>query len=102
DDFPRLPRWKGQPISGRYSLHNDSHDAIESVTNLPSAKAIPAALQGFVGSLPHHNEIAVDEAGDHSNKLYNVPEFQRQFALRYHLALRHITAAFRSHPEVGG
>jgi hypothetical protein len=97
-DFERFARWKGHPISGRYSMHNDSHDAIETVTNLPSDSAIPKALQSFVGSLPHHNEIAVDEDGDHTNKLYGVKEYRRHFALRYHLALRHITAVFAKHP----
>jgi hypothetical protein len=99
-DFERFARWKGRPISGRYSLRNDSHDAIEAVTNLPSAEAIPTALRAFVGSLPHHNEIAVDEDGDHSNQLYPPAEHKRQFALRYHLALRHITAALQAHPKL--
>jgi hypothetical protein len=97
-DFDRYTRWQGRPISGRYSLRNDSHDAIEAVTNEPSDTAVPEKLKGFVGSLPHHNEIAVDEDGDHSNKLYGVSEFKRHFALRYHLALRHITDVLLAHP----
>ena len=97
-DFDRYTRWKGRPISGRYSLHNDSHDAIEAVTNAPGSNAIPSSAHKLVGSLPHHNEIAVDEDGDHSNKLYGAAEYRRHFALRYHLALRHITDAFLAHP----
>jgi hypothetical protein len=100
DDFERFSRWQGRPISGRYSLLNDSRDTIESVTNPPSASALPPALRSYVGSLPHHDEIAVDEDGDLSNALYGVREYRRQFALRYQLALRHITAAFAQHPDL--
>ena len=98
-DFDRFSRWRGRPISGRYSFPNDSHDNIETVTNTPPATALPsAAAKNFAGSLPHHNEIAVDEDGDHTNSLYNAAQYKQQFALRYHLALRHITAAFQAHP----
>jgi hypothetical protein len=46
----------------------------------------------------HHNEIAVDEDGAHTNALYNTTQYKQQFALRYHLALRHITRSFQAHP----
>ena len=100
-DFDRFQTWKGRAISGRYSFPNDTHDAIESVTNAPPATALPStAAKNFAGSLPHHNEIAVDEDGDHTNALYNATQYKQQFALRYHLALRHITAAFAAHPAL--
>jgi hypothetical protein len=100
EDFDRFTKWRGRAISGRYSFPNDSHDAIEAVTNAPTDAAIPrGAAQTFAGSLPHHNEIAVDEAGDHTNLLYPLAaDYAKQFALRYHLALRHITGAFQAHP----
>jgi hypothetical protein len=100
-DFERFDAWKGRAISGRYSLPNDSHDAIETATNAPPSTALPnAAAKNFTGSLPHHNEIAVDEDGAHSNALYTIPRYKEQFALRYHLALRHITTAFQAHPAL--
>jgi hypothetical protein len=45
--FDRLARWKGRPISGRYSFHGDSQDIIERLTNAPpdSAFPTPAARQ---------------------------------------------------------
>jgi hypothetical protein len=98
-DFDRFSTWRGRAISGRYSLPNDSHDAIETGTNAPPTTALPtAAAKNFAGSLPHHNEIAVDEDGAHTNALYNTTQYKQQFALRYHLALRHITRAFQAHP----
>lgn len=98
-DFDRFEAWRGRPISGRYSFPNDSHDAIETVSNAPPPSALPTPkARNFAGSLPHHNEIAVDEDGDHSNAIYGTAEYKRQFALRYHLALRHITSAFQAHP----
>jgi len=100
-DFDRFDAWHGRAISGRYSFPNDSHDAIETATNAPPATALPsAAAKNFAGSLPHHNEIAVDEDGDHTNALYTAPRYKAQFALRYHLALRHITSAFQAHPAL--
>jgi hypothetical protein len=99
-DFDRLAKWRGRPISGRYSFPNDSHDAIETVTNAPSASALPKSGQNFAGSLPHHNEIAVDEAGSHTNAIYTATQYQDQFARRYQLALQHITQVFKAHPAL--
>jgi hypothetical protein len=102
-DFDRFAAWRGRPISGRYSLPNDTHDAIEAVTNAPPSKALPTpAARNFAGGLPHHNEIAVDEDGPHSNQLYGATEYQAQFKLRYKLALAHITSAFSAHPKLTG
>ncbi|HEY3255193.1 MAG TPA: transglutaminase domain-containing protein [Polyangiaceae bacterium] len=99
--FDRLARWNGRPISGRYSLHGDSQDVFERLTNAPPDSAFPnAAARQFVGSLPHHNEIAVDEEVG-SNKLYGTAAFKEQFAWRYHLALNHMVAALKKHPQIG-
>lgn len=101
-DFARFSRWQGRPISGRYSLPNDSRDPIERLTSPPPSSAISTAQRGYVGSLPHHNEIAVDEDGDHTNALYDAREYRRQFTLRYQLALRHISDALAQHPGLQG
>ena len=99
--FDRLARWKGRPISGRYSLHGDSQDVIERLTNAPPDSAFPnLPARQFAGSLPHHNEIAVDEEVG-KNKLYGTAAFKEQFAWRYHLALRHMVLALKKHPQIG-
>ena len=99
--FDRLARWKGRPISGRYSFHGDSQDVIERLTNAPPDSAFPnPAARQFAGALPHHNELAVDEEVG-SNKLYGSAAFKEQFAWRYHLALRHMVTALKQHPQIG-
>ena len=99
--FDRLARWKGRPISGRYSFHGDSRDVIERLTNAPPDSAFPnAAARQFAGALPHHNEIAVDEEVG-SNKLYAAVAFKEQYAWRYHLALGHMVVALKKHPQIG-
>jgi hypothetical protein len=45
------------------------------------------------GSLPHHNEIAVDE-DQGSNILYDKGKFAAQYQLRKDAAVRHIRQAF--------
>lgn len=102
-DFDRLARWRGRPISGRYSFENDSsHDVIERVTNVPPARCFPTpAARNFAGSLPHHYELAVDESGSHTNRLYTSAQYQQQFSLRYALALAHISKDFKAHPQLG-
>jgi hypothetical protein len=49
---------------------------------------------GVRGALPHHQEIAVDEASQKSNKLYDATEFARQFRLRRQTAIEQIRARF--------
>ncbi len=102
-DFDRLARWGGRPISGRYSFSGDSKGVIERVTNSPDPALFPNdAARKFAGSLPHHDEIAVDEAGsDKSNKLYPVGTYASQFALRYGLAVQHAANALKAHPQLG-
>lgn len=100
--FDRLARWKGGPISGRYSLHGDSHGFIESITSLPPATSFPdPAARQLAGSLPHHDEIAVDEEGG-TNAIYSANDHKEQYAWRYHLALRHMVAALKKHKQIGG
>jgi hypothetical protein len=98
--FDRLSRWHGRAISGRYSLSGDSQSTIESITNTPASSLFPSSAdRQFAGSLPHHDEIAVDmEPG--SNKLYAKDEFALQYRWRYHLALRHMVAALQKHPSL--
>jgi len=98
----RRAAWHGKPISGRYSFTDDSKGFIESITNKAPTKVFPSqAARRFAGSLPHHNEIAVDEAGGgHSNRQYSEKEYKAQFQLRYRLALQHITEALAAHPKL--
>lgn len=102
DEAQRLA-WGNRLISGRYSLHRDSHSAIEKLTNEPSEEAIPKAKRPEVGALPHHDEIAVDVAKKpKEHELYDDDEFAAQFKLRYSLALEHLVRELRRHPGVGG
>ena len=60
--FDRFARWRGHAISGRYSLKGDAHGVVEKLVNLAPAAAFPTpAARSLAGSLPHHDEIAVDE-----------------------------------------
>ena len=99
-DFDRLKVWKGHPISGRYSLPGDSQNFFEAITNAPNA--FPSAkARKLAGSLPHHDEIAVDEAGsNHSNKIYSKAQYAEQFKLRRSLAIAHIANALAAHPDL--
>lgn len=101
-DFDRLKVWKGHPISGRYSLPGDSQNFFEGITNAPRANNFPSAkARKLAGSLPHHDEIAVDEAGSgHSNKIYSKAQYAEQFKLRRSLAIAHITKALAAHPDL--
>jgi hypothetical protein len=88
--------WKDKIISGRYAQHGDSHNAIEWGTAIPRELKKRADFPKR-GSLPHHNEIAVDaknkEAG---HRLYkDDAEYARQYALRYDAAKRHIAQEFK-------
>jgi hypothetical protein len=98
--FDRLSKWQGRAISGRYSLSGDSKSFIERITNAPSSSLFPSqAVRQFTGSLPHHDELAVDMATG-SNKLYKSAEFALQYRWRYHLALRHMVAVLKKHPAL--
>ncbi|TCV90627.1 transglutaminase domain-containing protein [Sulfurirhabdus autotrophica] len=84
--------WKGKLISGRYAQKMDSHGITEAITFIPASltKDKNFALRG---SLPHHNEIAVDEDTG-SNTLYAASKFAAQYKLRKDAAVRHIRKAF--------
>jgi hypothetical protein len=98
--FDRLSKWHGRPISGRYSFSGDSKSWIESITNAVPGSAFPTAVdRQFAGALPHHDEMAVDEATG-SNRLYSSAEYALQYRWRYHLALRHMVGVLKKHPSV--
>lgn len=98
--FDRFAKWRGHAISGRYSLKGDSHGVVEKFVNLAPADAFPTpAARSLAGSLPHHDEIAVDEEHG-SNKLYGPARYAAQYRLRYALALAHITLALKNHPAL--
>lgn len=101
--------WRGKIISGRYAQDGDSgFRPIEMATFIPK-KLLDKTFKKR-GSLPHHNEIAVDEeAFDSSHKLYkNISNpqgnerlaYSNQFAWRKNTAIDHIRTAFVScwHP----
>ena len=91
----RSAAWQGQLVSGRYAQRHDSHGVIEAITYIhpPALETAP----GFAvkGSLPHHNEIAVDEVSQSSShKLYAGNVYRNQYATRYAAAVQHIRKAF--------
>jgi hypothetical protein len=87
--------WKARIISGRYAQHADSHDASEWICVIPRALKRRADFAQR-GSLPHHNEIAVDDqTRSAKHVLYDDAAYNRQYALRYDAAKRHIAQAFK-------
>ncbi len=84
--------WKGKLISGRYAQKGDSHNITETITFIPSLLTREKGF-GLRGSLPHHNEIAVDE-DQGKNNLYDSDRFAAQYLLRKDAAVRHIRKAF--------
>jgi hypothetical protein len=85
--------WKGKLISGRYAQADDPRQGLlERITFIPQS-LIKSKRFYLRGSLPHHNEIAVDEDKG-SNKLYDPDEFAAQYLLRKNAAVRHIRQAF--------
>jgi hypothetical protein len=99
--FDRLTRWGGKPISGRYSLPGDEDSGlVESLVNEAPMAAFPTKeIRAYVGSLPHHDEIAVDEKSGR-NALYDPVRYTQQYHFRYALAVRHISAALAKHPAL--
>lgn len=98
--------WNGKLISGRYAQAADSHSVLETLTFIPKdIRKAPGFAQR--GGLPHHNEIAVDEASfDNAHLLYkDLPgaapgdrtSYQNQFAWRRNTAVLHIRQAFQQH-----
>lgn len=87
--------WKGKLVSGRYAQHGDSQDILEAITFIPASLTKDKDFY-LRGSLPHHNEIAVDDDTG-SNVLYDQDKFAAQYALRKDAAVRHIRQAFVDH-----
>jgi len=88
--------WRGKIISGRYAQPGDSHSVGEWLCVIPrELKRRPDFAPR--GSLPHHNEIAVDDQKrDTKHVLYRGDDaYRRQYGLRYDAAKRHIAQAFK-------
>ncbi len=95
--------WAGQLISGRYAQKYDPKATFwEGFTSIPLSLASAADFK-FRGSLPHHNEIAVDEdTMPSSHQLYSSnragPEdrlaYVNQFRWRVNTAIQHIRQAY--------
>ncbi len=106
-------RWKGEIISGRYAQISDTwpgflNNFIEGMANIPVDLLNKKNAQGKPdfpdrGSLPHHNEIAVDEknmSGDHKLYSSNVinrtdrMSYNNQFKWRRNSAIKHVRKIF--------
>jgi hypothetical protein len=103
-------RWKGKLISGRYAQPHDIQTGSLGGYVTEAITSIPDELQrapGFAdrGSLPHHNQIAVDqEAKAPEHRLYTDAErtsnltdpmsHENQFLWRKNTAILHIRKAF--------
>lgn len=102
-------RWRGKLISGRYAQPHDTRPGIpshlaEGLTFIPKG-LLKAADFKYRGGLPHHDEIALDDAyarRNKSHKLYgDAATYTRQFEWRTKAAAAHIAAAFSAHPGQG-
>jgi hypothetical protein len=98
--------WAGLIISGRYAQNNDSQGELIGYL-IEAHNKIPANLLGesdfyLRGSLPHHNEIAVDDEklNPDKHRLYSLDaqesrmNFKNQFHWRENTAVLHIRKAF--------
>jgi len=99
--------WKNKIISGRYAQREDNHGEDVFDVIIEGKTYIPEELEereDFCkrGSVPHHNEIAVDSEKIGSNKLYSKSttdrmdpkSYSNQFKWRKNSAIRHIRQAF--------
>jgi hypothetical protein len=95
--------WSGKVISGRYAQKGDSHGFLEKFVNVPPELIGPDFPKR--GSLPHHEEIAVDsDKREKGHRLYtaSAPDkaarnaYQNQFRWRRNTAIAHIRAAFQA------
>lgn len=85
--------WNGYLISGRYAQMGDARSAIETLTPRQQYLQEP----GKRAALPHHDEIAVDEATmspGHVLYRHDPAAYAEQFELRRDAAVRHIRDAF--------
>ncbi len=97
-------RWTGQVISGRYAQPRDTQPGLtnhltEGVTNIPKNLRNQPGFSDR-GSLPHHNQIAVDDTapGD-QHCLYSQKEsarmsYDNQLKWRKNTAVLHVRKAF--------
>ena len=95
--------WAGELISGRYAqLHDPSATFFEGFTSIPTALANAKDFQRR-GSLPHHNEMAVDGPSlDRKHRLYSPTSagptdrrsYDNQFRWRKNAAIAHVKQAF--------
>jgi hypothetical protein len=96
--------WAGQLISGRYAQKYDPKATFwEGFTSIPNSLTSAANFK-VRGSLPHHDEIAVDEATMKSrHKLYSNSgsgpndrlAYANQFRWRQNTAIQHIRQAYK-------
>jgi hypothetical protein len=96
--------WNGEIISGRYAQRSDSQDFIERFVYIPGELEAKGDFPKR-GSLPHHNEIAVDDSAIKDNskhKLYKPTKsygddrmsFENQFRWRKNAAVAHVRDVF--------
>ena len=95
-------QWAGKLISGRYAQKHDPVATFwEGFTGIPTALAQASDFKTR-GALPHHNEIAVDDATmDAKHKLYTAASagpadrnaYANQFRWRVNSAIQHIQQA---------
>jgi hypothetical protein len=89
-------QWKDQIISGRYAQHKDTHSIPEGLASIPHALKIRSDFKKR-GSLPHHNEIAVDEEKmGRKHVLYEKEQYPEQYAIRLDAAARQIAQEFKA------
>ena len=99
-----VDHWAGQLISGRYAQKYDPKATFwEGFTSIPISLASAADFK-FRGSLPHHDEIAVDEETiKDQHKLYSAncsgpadrQAYANQFVWRKNTAIQHIRQAYQ-------
>ena len=91
-------QWKGHIISGRYAQTDDPHQgAAERLTYIPKSLRQQPDYPPRAG-LPHHNEIAVDDATrDSAHRLYMADaSYQSAFKERVTAAEAHIKHVYAS------
>jgi hypothetical protein len=96
--------WAGKFISGRYAQKYDPKATFwEGFTSIPISLSSASDFK-YRGSLPHHDEIAVDaDAMGSRHKLYSSntsgpgdrEAYANQFLWRKNTAIRHIRQAFQ-------
>lgn len=93
-----IARWNGKVISGRYAQHSSDRHGSSLSKLAESMCALPARFRRpELGALPHHSEIAVDDADwSPSHRLYEPGAYALQFELRFNTAVEHIRNLFET------